>query len=244
MVADGYKGYKNLARYGPGYRLALCWAHVLRKFRDIAETEVRYGWMLERIGKLYEVERVIALAAANDPARHLQMRQQEMQPLLEEIRLGRSLKGGLRRRDFGKAVARRPCFSCPSAEANSDGKHIPLPSLIICHKALEEKRFRCLLIALHPCSCKSPSEGFYLSHFLATSLPLPSGNTHGKAGFFKQVEHLLSWKSMSRKGRHQSHAHAPTIILHVTQDCQKILTRPIHCAMMSDLQKKVSIILN
>lgn len=105
VVADGYKVYKNLARDGPGYRLAHCWAHVLRKFRDIAETEVRCGWMLERIGKVYEVERVIALAAADDPARHLQMRQQEMQPLLEEIRLWALAQGGLRRSDFGKAVA-------------------------------------------------------------------------------------------------------------------------------------------
>ena len=105
VVADGYKVYKNLARDGPGYRLAHCWAHVLRKFREIAETDARCVWILERIGKLYEVERVIALAAADDSARHLQLRQQEMQPLLEEIRLWALAQNGLRRSDFGKAVA-------------------------------------------------------------------------------------------------------------------------------------------
>lgn len=105
VVADGYKVYKNLARDGPGYRLAHCWSHVLRRFRDIAETDARCGWMLERIGKLYEVERAIALAAGDDSARHLQLRHQEMQPLFEEIRLWALAQGGLKRSDFGKAVA-------------------------------------------------------------------------------------------------------------------------------------------
>jgi transposase len=105
VVADGYKVYKNLARDGPGYRLAHCWAHVLRKFRDIVETDARSRWMLERIGKLYEIEHAIVLATADDPARHLEMRQKELQPLLEEIRLWALAQGGLRRSDFGKAVA-------------------------------------------------------------------------------------------------------------------------------------------
>lgn len=39
VVADGYKVYKNLAqgRDRPGYRLAHCWAHVLRRVRLRAE---------------------------------------------------------------------------------------------------------------------------------------------------------------------------------------------------------------
>lgn len=105
VVADGYKVYKTLARDGPGYRLAHCWAHVLRKFRDIAETDSRCCWMLERIGNLYEVEGAIALAAADKPARHLELRIKELGPLLEEIRLWALAQGGLRRSEFGKAVA-------------------------------------------------------------------------------------------------------------------------------------------
>jgi transposase len=105
VVADGYRVYKNLARDGPGYRLAHCWAHVLRKFRDTSESDPRSDWILERIGRLYELERAIALAVRGNPVRHLAMRQQELRPLLEEIRLWALAQGGLRRSDFGKALA-------------------------------------------------------------------------------------------------------------------------------------------
>jgi hypothetical protein len=65
VVADGYRVYKNLARDGPGYRLAHCWAHVLRKFRDGELNDPRSQWILERIGAFYEAEREIVL---HDPA--------------------------------------------------------------------------------------------------------------------------------------------------------------------------------
>ena len=50
VVADGYKVYKNLAqgRERPGYQLAHCWAHVLRKFREAESNDARSRWMLER----------------------------------------------------------------------------------------------------------------------------------------------------------------------------------------------------
>lgn len=75
VVADGYKVYKNLARGSPGYRLAHCWAHVLRKFRDTAENDLRSAWMLERIGELYKREREILLTAGGDVIQHLALRQ-------------------------------------------------------------------------------------------------------------------------------------------------------------------------
>jgi transposase len=105
VVADGYKAYKNLARGDPGYRLAHCWAHVLRKFRDTAGDDSRSAWMLERIGELYRRERELALADAGEAAQHLELRQQQLKPLLEEIRQWALAQGGLRRSNFGKAVA-------------------------------------------------------------------------------------------------------------------------------------------
>jgi transposase len=107
VVADGYKVYKNLAqgRERPGYRLAHCWAHVLRKFRDTEQTDPRSRWILERIGELYRLEKEIALEAGGDTARHLTLRQQRAGPLLAEIRGWALAQGGLRRSDFGKAVA-------------------------------------------------------------------------------------------------------------------------------------------
>ena len=107
VVADGYKVYKNLAqgRDRPGYRLAHCWAHVLRKFRDTEQNDPRSRWILERIGELYGIEREIALAAGGEAVHHVELRRQRAGPLVEKIRGWALAQGGLRRSDFGKAVA-------------------------------------------------------------------------------------------------------------------------------------------
>jgi transposase len=107
VVADGYKVYKNLAqgRERPGYQLAHCWAHVLRKFREAASNDARSRWMLEQIAELYATEREILLEAKTDPARHLALRQERAGPILEQIRQWSLAQGGLRRSNFGKAVA-------------------------------------------------------------------------------------------------------------------------------------------
>jgi transposase len=107
VVADGYKVYKNLADNGkrPGYRLAHCWAHVLRKFRDTTQTDPRSHWILEHISALYTLEKEIRLEAGTDAERHLALRKERAGPLLEKIRQWALAQGGLRRSEFGKAVA-------------------------------------------------------------------------------------------------------------------------------------------
>jgi hypothetical protein len=107
VVADGYKVYKKLAQAGQraGYRLAHCWAHVLRKFRDTQTNDARSSWILEHIAKLYATERESLLEAGGDAQRHLVLRQQRAGPLVEQIRQWALAQGGLRRSDFGKAVA-------------------------------------------------------------------------------------------------------------------------------------------
>jgi hypothetical protein len=58
VIADGYGAYDALARAGPSFTLAHCWAHVLRKF---VEAEPHYpapcAEVLALIGQLYAVER-------------------------------------------------------------------------------------------------------------------------------------------------------------------------------------------
>jgi transposase len=108
VVADGYRVYKKLAAagpQGPGYRLAHCWAHVLRKFRATAENDPRSVEILEQIGELYDVERQIVLEARGDPQQHHAWRQERIAPLLARIRDWALAQGGLRRSDFGRAVA-------------------------------------------------------------------------------------------------------------------------------------------
>ena len=58
VIADGYGAYDALARAGPRFTLAHCWAHVRRKF---VEAEPHYpgpcAEVLQLIGQLYDVER-------------------------------------------------------------------------------------------------------------------------------------------------------------------------------------------
>lgn len=78
---------------------------MLRKFRDTAENDSRNLWMLEKIGDLYERERELVLESEGDRARHLELRKERLKPLLDAIHEWALAQGGLRRSDFGKAVA-------------------------------------------------------------------------------------------------------------------------------------------
>ncbi len=108
VVADGYQVYKQLARGRdpdtPGYHLAHCWAHVLRKFRDDVPDDPRRSWILERIGALYKTEKVIVLEAGEDLVLHLALRKERAREIIEQIRLWAFAQGGLRRGEFGKAL--------------------------------------------------------------------------------------------------------------------------------------------
>ncbi len=109
VVADGYQVYKQLARRRgpdiPGYHLAHCWAHVLRKFRDDVPDDPRRSWILERIGALYKTEKEIALEAGEDATLHLALRKERAEKIIEQIRLWAYAQGGLKRGEFGKALA-------------------------------------------------------------------------------------------------------------------------------------------
>jgi hypothetical protein len=60
VVVDGFAVYEVLARDGPGFTLAHCWAHTKRKYDDIAtqwpSACAEIGGL---IGELYTVERLV-----------------------------------------------------------------------------------------------------------------------------------------------------------------------------------------
>src|SRR5436309_8310477 len=68
VLADGYAAYDALARAGPSFTLAHCWAHVRRKY---VEAEPHYPEpcreALDLIGRLYTVEAEIPAAMLLDP---------------------------------------------------------------------------------------------------------------------------------------------------------------------------------
>jgi len=109
VVADGYQVYKSLAkaRAKSGFRLANCWAHVLRKFRDIADDEPRAREVLRRIGRLYRIEEEAwpFPGDAKTQQERAELRSLWSRPLLEELREWSLQQGGLRRSAFGKALA-------------------------------------------------------------------------------------------------------------------------------------------
>ena len=56
LQVDGYGGYAALARRHQQIRLAFCWAHVRRKFYELAENSPVATEVLQRIASLYAIE--------------------------------------------------------------------------------------------------------------------------------------------------------------------------------------------
>jgi transposase len=114
VVADGYGAYDALARAGPGFTLAHCWAHVRRKF---VEAEPHYpgpcAEILRLIGQLYVAERA---APAADPGaseearisaleRRAQIRRDQSAPVVDAIHAWAHEQRALPESSLGKAIA-------------------------------------------------------------------------------------------------------------------------------------------
>ena len=107
VMADGYGAYGALARDGPGFVLAHCWAHVRRKFVEIEEHYPEpCRQILDLIGSLYEVEREAALAAdaAEVRARRQELREERSRPIVAEIQSWALAQRVLPESSLGKAV--------------------------------------------------------------------------------------------------------------------------------------------
>lgn len=108
VVVDGYAVYEVLARDGPGFALAHCWAHTKRKYEAIAEHwPTACGDIDAWISDLYAVERLVPSPFPGDAAaqavRH-QLRQERSRPIAARIKSWATDQVGLPRSEFGKAV--------------------------------------------------------------------------------------------------------------------------------------------
>ena len=90
VMCDGYTAYQTLARAGPGFTLAHCWAHVRRKFVEAepnypAECEPMLAW----IGALFAVEREVPFGPVAESPEVLELRRrlrdERSRPLLAQI---------------------------------------------------------------------------------------------------------------------------------------------------------------
>ncbi len=110
LIADGYQVYEILAKPNeegqpPRFTLINCWAHCLRKFRDLEDT--RCQPVLQWIRKLYEIDREVEGPFPGDSKaweKRRQLRQERSKPVLEEIRAWAFQQGGLHQSGFGKAI--------------------------------------------------------------------------------------------------------------------------------------------
>ena len=84
LQVDGYAGYRSLAEKGD-IHLAFCWAHVRRRFYEIAAAGPApiASEALERIAKLYAVENDIRGRSADERRR---VRQELSQPLVDALK--------------------------------------------------------------------------------------------------------------------------------------------------------------
>jgi transposase len=87
VQCDGYAAYKNVAEAACGgtITLAFCWAHLRRKFFDIAKegNAPIASEALERIAKLYVIEKTIRGQSAGE---RRAVRQERSKPLVLELR--------------------------------------------------------------------------------------------------------------------------------------------------------------
>jgi len=107
VVADGYVVYANLKRAGP-FRLANCWAHVLRHAEEAFENfPTACGELLKMIRELYDIEREVpGPFPGTEEAEKLRhrLRQERSRPLTKAIYEWLFAQQGLPRSEFGKLV--------------------------------------------------------------------------------------------------------------------------------------------
>jgi hypothetical protein len=115
LQSDGYAAYGNYAKGRDGIRLAACWAHVFRKFRDaLSEEPVLAKEAMAEIAGLYELEEAWN-GEGIDPARRKQLRAEKSLPIAQELKtrldgwvVDMTLLKGKFRTAVGYAIAQWP----------------------------------------------------------------------------------------------------------------------------------------
>lgn len=107
LVVDGYAVYPLVAELEGSMRIAHCWAHADRKFKDAKDPPQAIATIRSLIAQLYEIEREVEGPFPGDRSvRHhrLRLRMEKSAPVIVQIRDFALSQGGLRRSEFGKAL--------------------------------------------------------------------------------------------------------------------------------------------
>jgi transposase len=82
LQVDGYSAYAALARRHQQIRLAFCWAHVRRKFYELAENSPVAADVLRHVASLYAIEDEIRGLCADE---RLSVRDQRSRPIVDDL---------------------------------------------------------------------------------------------------------------------------------------------------------------
>lgn len=82
LQVDGYGAYAALARRHQQIRLAFCWAHVRRKFYELAESSPVAADVLRHVASLYAIEDEIRGLSADERRR---VRDQRSRPIIDDL---------------------------------------------------------------------------------------------------------------------------------------------------------------
>lgn len=99
IVCDAMSTHGAKGRNKPTPPIALCWAHVLRKFRDAEDDFPEASMALGMIGELYEIDE-----RARDPAELLELRKTESQAVLDRLEVWLMAQTALKTTSIGNAV--------------------------------------------------------------------------------------------------------------------------------------------
>lgn len=111
ILCDAYKAYETLAKRNPNLRLALCWAHVRRKFVEAEPNYPACSKALELIGDLFALDResedptLLEGDAKLDAERaRLALRTERAPPILDALREWALNQRGLPKSSLRKAI--------------------------------------------------------------------------------------------------------------------------------------------
>jgi transposase len=106
LQSDAYAIYETIAKKKPEIEFLGCWAHVRRKFFTAHDQkDPNAGWYLEKIGKLYELERGLR-ENESPPETRQRVREEFAAPILMELKeeLEKARGKVLSKTHFGNAV--------------------------------------------------------------------------------------------------------------------------------------------
>ncbi|HET9958923.1 MAG TPA: IS66 family transposase [Polyangiaceae bacterium] len=86
VLCDGYKGYTAAAKKLPGLRIANCWAHVRREFKEVEKFfPAQTATVLSHINELFEIERLAIGDSPEARQARLALRTERSKPIVEAI---------------------------------------------------------------------------------------------------------------------------------------------------------------